>query len=158
MVMCGPCNPAWSKTFGANPEQPWKILFNVIRIAGPLLVKAHHSFVAFDHGQRISQTKSSGTSGAAANPPSDILRLATLYNREKSMNSFKKSWVLALILSASVFAASAQAVVGKSGYSLRKQAVKQTIKDSTAKLELDGKQYAVQSRATARNHKTGIRR
>ncbi len=70
----------------------------------------------------------------------------------------KSIWALALILSISLFTASAQAAIGKSGYSLRKQVIQQTVKQDTVCLEQDEKQYETKKRASARNHKTGIRR
>jgi hypothetical protein len=77
------------------------------------------------------------------------------------MFNVKLTGALALILSVSLFAASAQAAVGKSGYTLRKQAAQETLrsKEGTARLAQDEKQdEAKKSVASARDHKSGIRR
>jgi len=77
------------------------------------------------------------------------------------MFNVKLTGALALILGVFLFAASAQAAVGKSGYTLRMQAAQQTIKikEDTARLAPDEKQDESRKRvASARDHKSGIRR
>lgn len=77
------------------------------------------------------------------------------------MKSFKASWVLALILSVSVFAASAQAAVGKSGFGKSpraKQAATLDVGQKKAACDQNSDQRAVNYRSAGLKHKFGIRR
>ncbi len=77
------------------------------------------------------------------------------------MKLFKTSGVLALILSASVFAVSAQAAVGKSGYG-KSLSAKQTatldISQKQTECDQEGDRRAVNYRSAGLKHKSGIRR
>lgn len=77
------------------------------------------------------------------------------------MKSFKTSWVLALILSASVFAASAQASVGKSGFfrNLRgRTAAVLEAEQKAQSCDQGSEQRSGNYRSAGLHHKFGIRR